>query len=341
MKKYLKFNLIFLLSAVVFIGIIALINAKIDNYGVFRSDFSKQIIEPNQNFAKMKYILSNKNKFDSFVFGSSRVGKINPTIIPDGKYYNFTYADGLPQEHLKNIKILLKNKVKIKNILLGLDDFSYRLYPDEHKNDLLKMPYPENIFEKTVFYTNYLIRLPKNYNTEKYKQADVIFDIYNTGRPVCRDCDEIIDKNPKEHLKNRFTTPTHMENKDVYLPESIDAIKEIFNICQKNGIKLTVFINPINQVTYNYQNLNNFNHFKKELAKITNYWDFSGLNKITTNNLMFYETSHYRSKVGDIIINKIFKDGTKSQNCSAFGVYISKTDVNKHLSCLTNQFSEK
>ena len=51
--------------------------------------------------------MNNKKKYDSFIFGSSRVGKINPLKIENGKYYNMTYSEGLPREHYQNIKFLI------------------------------------------------------------------------------------------------------------------------------------------------------------------------------------------------------------------------------------------
>jgi len=340
MKAYKRFIILFFLFIFTNLAIIIGININIDNYGIFRTDFSKQIIEPNQNYDKMRFILSHKTKYDSFIFGSSRVGKIDPFKIKDGRYYNFTYADGLPQEHLKNIKILLKNGVKIKNILIGLDDFSYRLYPSEHYKSLLNMPYPSNIFEKLVFFSDYFIRMPNKF-TEKDVIQKLDYDITNSGRPICKDCDAKIDSNPLEYLNDKkFNVPTHKENKNVYLPETLASIKELVNICKKNNINLIIFINPIHKTSYLANNLDNFDKFKKDLAKITDYYDFSGLNKITTNNLMYYETSHYRVKVGDMIINKIYYSKDKSSNCNSFGAYVTALNIDKHLSCFINDFKK-
>lgn len=340
MKDYKRFITIFILFIIIDLAVIIGININIDNYGIFRTDFSKQIIEPNQNYVKMRYILANKYKYNSFIFGSSRIGKIDPFKISDGKYYNFTYADGLPQEHLKNIKILLKNRVKIKNILLGLDDFSYRLYPAEHENSLLNMPYPSNIFEKVILFSNYFIRMPKKF-TEKEITQKLDYDITNSGRPLCKDCDEKIDKDIINFAKDkRFEVPTHSENKNVYLPETISSIKELVKICKDNNIKLRIFINPVHKTSYLANNIQNFDKFKKELALTTDYYDFSGLNKITTNNIMYYETSHYRVKVGDMIIDKIYKSKNTNADCDSFGAYITASNIDKHLSCLDNNLKK-
>ena len=74
-KLFVKFVVIL---TVIFILCIMLINYKIDRYKIFSSNYNNLRYEPNQNFIKIKYIMNNKKKYDSFIFGSSRVGKINP-----------------------------------------------------------------------------------------------------------------------------------------------------------------------------------------------------------------------------------------------------------------------
>lgn len=45
-----------------------------------------------------------------------------------------------------------------------------------------------------------------------------------------------------------------------------------------------MFVNPIHLLTYRATNLDEFDEFKRKLADITSYYDFSGVNDITTNN---------------------------------------------------------
>ena len=101
-----------------------------------------------------------------------------------------------------------------------------------------------------------------------------------------------------------------------------------------------IFINPIHKTSYLANNITNFNKFKKELSQFTDYYDFSGLNKITTDNLMYYETSHYRVKVGDMIINEIFNSKHKNYGCNSFGAYVTAYNIDAHLSCLTNDLKK-
>ena len=71
--RYKKFIVRFIILVSVSLCTIMFINYKIDCYGVFTADYTKVGQENNNNFIKSKYIIENPEKFDSFIFGSSRV----------------------------------------------------------------------------------------------------------------------------------------------------------------------------------------------------------------------------------------------------------------------------
>lgn len=110
-------------------------------------------VEPNSNYIKMQYVLHNPDKFDSFLFGSSRTGFINVDRIPEGKWYNMSYSEGLPEEHLDNLKELIENGIIPKNVMIGVDNISAFVDPDLHQNQFYRIPYPRG--NKLGFYANY------------------------------------------------------------------------------------------------------------------------------------------------------------------------------------------
>ena len=136
-RKWLFWALGILLSIV---GLTGLTNYILDPYGLLRKDFTYQFIEPNKNFIKIRFITQNPDRYDSFVFGSSRVNNINVRKIQGYKCYNVHYSGGLPRDHLDNIRYLLKKKVKTKLILIGLDEFSFREDPDARLRQPLRCP---------------------------------------------------------------------------------------------------------------------------------------------------------------------------------------------------------
>lgn len=300
-----------------------------DTSGLFNRDFSEKRIEPNQHFVKMRYILSTPQKYNAFCFGSSRVGNIDLQEIDNGlNYYNMTYSEGLPAEWLSDVQTMLRNGVVVKQVMIGIDDFSFRVNPEIHKGQWLRIPYVEGKNTKTYF--SYLMNNPKMPAINE-KGKGSIYDIYGTGRPLHPEPDEFIEENVEKHLHDeRFKKPAHYEGNRIL--ETIRELQQLKKICSENGIELVVFINPINAVTYRDTNMHEFNEFKYRLAQITDYYDFSGVNDITTNNYYYYETSHYRPMVGDMIINRIFHNSNND-----FGYYVTKENVESHLQRLELQ----
>lgn len=323
------------------IFLVVSLNYLVDTYGIFRIDFKNQVVEPNQHFLKARYIAFNPKKFDSFVFGSSRVNAINVSKLKNGKWYNMTYSEGLPAEHLRHLRFFKERGVEIKNVLIGLDDFSYKIDPKTHFDQMLRQPYPPTIGESALnYYIRYLIRLPDKKVLKSTLQAYQDrkkgvktyfdhYDFYNTGRGDTSFLDEKIEQNPEQYRNDeRFKKPSVWRGNRI--KETLEEIKAIVDFCKTNKINLVIFINPHHHNTYLNSNLPQFFYFKKELAKITDYYDFSGLNSITTDNYYFYETSHYRTIVGDMMLKRIF--GYPDVKVpDDFGVKVTKENIDEHL----------
>jgi len=336
--RYGILSSVFILSSVLF-------NYTIDSYRIFHNDYSKLFREPNQNFIKMNFLITQKHSFDSFIFGSSRVGHINPLGIKNGNYYNMTYSEGLPCEHLSNIKLLIKKKIKIKNIVIGLDDFSYKINPEVHKHSPMHLPHYQtdiNPSSKLSFYTYYLFRKPSTFDMSRVAKQTLFntkyptfnYDIYNTGLPlVPLKKKNYIENHIEEHINDKkFLIPSHYVGNRI--EETIKSIKEIVKLSKKYNFNLVFFINPIHKTTYLDTNFNDFQNFKKRLAQVSDYYDFSGLNKITTNNYYFYETSHYRDITGELIKNRLFTSSYRDD----FGVYVSKENIDTHIENLKKSY---
>ncbi len=322
--------------------VLILLNCLIDPYGILRSDFSKQLQEPNQNFVKTKFILAHPDRYDSFLFGSSRINFIDNAKIKNGRYYNYWYSEGVPQEHRDIIRLLVRKGVRIRNILIGLDDFSYRVDPEPHLTNLLRQPHPLVTGKGFLrFYLDYFARVSglgrqirvflhhALLRTGAAPANPVVYDIDGSGRMLIPTWDEAIEKDPAKHDRDGvFTQPTHYEGNN--LGPTLDALREIVAMAKEQGIALTVFINPIHRTTYLDTDRKLFAVFKRQLATITDYYDFSGLNSVTTNNYYYYETSHYREIVGDMMLARMF--GFPNARVPAdFGFHVTKRNIEEHL----------
>lgn len=341
-KQILRFFMKAILLVTLCVAPIILLNVFIDPYGIFRRDFTKQKIEPNQQFIKMRYLLKNPEKYDSYLFGSSRVGNIDVKKIRNGKYYNMTYSQSVPGEYLRNIKTMIGHGMKIKNLMVALDDFSYKFDPASHMNELIRYPYTDSPAQRASFYFKYLFKIPdmnilQPYLTKTPQQFPVFYDIYDSGRPLHPEIDAYINQNREKHIQDpKFKSPAvHNENR---IRETLEEIGEIVKISKENNIRLTIFFNPIYKATYLANNPVQISEVKKDLSGITDFYDFSGINSVTRDPFNYYETSHYRVFVGDWMMARIFNYSDVDVP-EDFGVPVTKENIDRHLSTLQKQIS--
>lgn len=294
-----------------FLGIISY-NFWLDPFGVLNKNMLNQKTEPNQHYLKVKYCIDNPNKYDCFLFGSSRVGKINVEKIPDSnRWYNFTYSEAIPAETYKDLKILLKNKVRIKKIMIGLDEFSYMVSPELHKNQFLRKPYI-NLFNP---YIEYVFLKPNQdiYNEIKNVESSDFFTkgsyniLFGSGSFLPNKKDTFIEKNMLTHLNDTIFNSAYWSlNYENRINSTIKEINDIITLCRLNKIEVIVFINPIYEITYLKAVENGFFDFYKDLSSLIQFYDFSGITVMTTNRMNYYENSHYRPIIGDSILQEIF-----------------------------------
>ncbi len=340
-----KWTLGVLGAIVLLVGAVVVVNIIVDADGILRTDLSRQFQPPNMSCCKIQHLLDHKDKYDSFVFGSSRVANIDVRKIPGGRYYNLFYAAGLPAEHFENIRFLLRNGVSIKNLMIGIDDFSFLFDPREHLSELDLQPHPEVSGKNlTTFYGEYFFKLNRlipqlaayirhNYTRRQSREENRFsYDIEETGMVSCKDCDEDIERNVKDHnASSVFLEPTQYRFLEGnHLGATLDALKNIAVLAKQNRIHLVLFINPLHQKTYLNAHLKEFAAFKRELASITDYYDFSGLNSITTNNYYYYEASHYRLMVGDMML-KTMIGAPPVAVPPDFGFHVTRKNINAHL----------
>jgi hypothetical protein len=339
--KYRCFNLITFAVAVLLCVLFATINYVVDPFGLFRKDFRRQKRAPIEHFIKMNHVLNNPTKYDSFLFGSSRVGKIDVRRIKDGRYYNFNYAEAVPGEYLKDIQILLGMNIKIKNILIGLDDFSYKIDPASHLDTTVRLPYGSKMENIRVYMVS-LLRIPKiAWIRDFFDEAPVkvFYDIHESGMVLHKEEDLRIECNREAHVNDKkFKTPFHYDGERI--ADTIRDIGKIKSICDSHHIRLVFFINPIHKTTYLDSDPRQFDRFKRALIRITDYYDFSGLNCITVDNYCYYETSHYRYFVADMIIARIYNE-TSLNIPEDFGVLVVQDNIEDHLHYLKQRQNAK
>lgn len=310
----------------------------IDPFNVFHVKNIRHIgAEPNRHYIKMSYILDKPEKFDGFLFGSSRVGAIHVDKISDGKIYNMTYSVGLPSEHLDNLKTFLANNVHPSKIFMGIDDISYTVAPETHIEDAMRCPYEYLTGNNTVhFYKSYLS------STLAFNGIELFFTEHEEINPIeFYEYGWQYDYNrvSKYDFDNlRYKRDTKQKSFYDEIKRTLAIISEFVNICRENNIELVIFTNPLQKITYMQALDKNYLEFLAGLANITDFYNFSSLNNITLDNNNYLDWSHYKAEVGDMIINVIC-NGVKypELNSQGFGVKVTRNNVRDLIRLLTEQ----
>lgn len=308
----------------------------IDPFNVFHALNIRQTgIEPNQNYVKMKYVLSNPDKFDSFVFGSSRVGAIHVEKMPGSKTYNMTYSEGIPSEHLANIKTFLANNIRPRRIYVGLDGISNTVNADAHITEPLRCPYEYLCDDPSYFYSLYLNPLDTFKSLWVRRIKPVNFDkeiFYSFGwwskydRTSKYDWSKVVYKQENRAFDRKIT-----EN-------ALQNIIDIKKLCMENDIELILFTNPMYCLTHMQAIDEDYLFFLEELVKISEFYNFSGLNDVTNNRENYLDSSHYNAYIGDMIINVICYGKTYPELYSqGFGVKVTRENISDLITLLRQQ----
>lgn len=107
-------------------------------------------------------------------------------------------------------------------------------------------------------------------------------------------------------------------------------------MCDENGIELVLFITPTHITTYLYDDIDNFNEFKRALTNITLVYDFSTINNVTVNNYYWKETSHAREIVLDMIANRLCNN-MEMEYPKNFCVIANGNNIDEHIENLKNE----
>lgn len=341
-KRWLKKLFILI---VVSISLVGLLNTLIDPYGVFGRN-PNSCSEPNERFVKMRYLSSSPDRYDGFLMGSSRIGSTEPSLLqkyfPKNKFYNLTISAGTLGEFEEMMHSMLKMGIKPRVIYLQIDLYDNLLtYKNDRSKLLLRMKPEDSMKEKIAFYKDYFLLLPNHSNTTQQIKLDLgrqkrtsRYDFYNTGCWYADAKEHAIRDNPSFYIKNEKTFHEIVKKtipfNGTVMSQNLEALKRIKKLSTDNNIQLILFVTPHNHKMLDVIGLDNYQIFMKHLVNITDFWDFSGYNSVTLNNVNYYEYSHYRPHVAKWIASRIFND-ISTDIPDDFGIYVSKENILEHL----------
>lgn len=327
MKKFIQKVIFF--SVVCFI-MAAGIPMLRDPYNVFHADRIRDNgIEPNKNYIKMSYILKNPEKFDAYMFGSSRVGSIHTEKIQGEHCYNMTYSAGVPPEHLANLKTFIGNGILPKKVYIGVDSLSYTEDARRHETDPIRCPYEYSKDHRADFWMLYFKPVPAVESmaiTLKHEKADSFVEKFYAYGWWC--------EYGKKPAIDWDRAEAHVGIDDC-MDEVLESVDGIVKLCASNGIETVFFTNPMYIRTYEASLEKGYLEFLERLSQITDFYNFSGRNDVAKNTDNYVDPSHYNAEVGDMILacmcNGKRYDGLYGQG---FGMYVTSENIGELLAII-------
>lgn len=334
-KRYLKLSMLisFSIFALIFFAIYIIDPVGLNN----RFDLGL-VKEPSFANRTQKFIEINKLKPNTIMLGGSRVYVLNTKDIEkytNDKVYNLGFFNSTLEEQYYFLKYSVEN-FDIRNVVMGLN-----LYPfSENALDLNKdTDFDKEIFANGFTFTKQLkhyLEVPitkyfEDYYTRQYKEA------------LCKDgsrtaYDQVLHLESKTWEERKAISITEYnkiyKNYLEWGSKGLEVFRKIVELCKENNINLYVYTTAIHesqlQVIADLNKMDIYYEWKKELAKITSYWDFMYVNSFTTNSDNYVDTSHTRQEKGYLYFAKLF--GDKSINVPEdFGVFVTKENVDQHI----------
>jgi hypothetical protein len=354
--NYKKFTTIILCVIGAYLFSIGLINVVVDPFYIFKTPFFKIQYQINDRYAKIEFLEKRKERFNSYIMGSSRLLYTSPAIvekyIPTAKFYNLATVLATIYEHLLHVKFLIKNGYPVKNLYIGLDydiNRAVTVYDDE--NFVLKLHPDVSNENRILFYWSYLSIIPKadikrklRANFKKKSGQKAKFDwnsISNDVMVAKREFREepILSENSDQDMMARKRRLKAKIARKRSLEENLEALRELVALCRQHHINLFLYTTPYRKVLLESFTTQNYIMFLRELSKITPYWDFSGYNSVTMDPANYTDQSHYNASVSRWIAARIFNDRTEAVPRD-FGVWVTQENIESHLENLIVDFKK-
>lgn len=339
-KLIIKFVVFSLILAAIFVPV----NVVIDPYNIFHYEEPRDNgVEPNKNFIKTKYVLNNKDKFDSFLFGSSRAGFMDIDYLSEltgETWYDMASSEATVAEHVNTLRVLIKNGIVPKSIFVMVDDISCFVDPALHENMLYRVPYPSGgPISKLEFYAKYC-DLITTYESLKVIKEHVAEDKDYVSR-YQRTGTERLDK-------QTYFDPTLPQFQEGYwadyysyrVDEAILDMGNLVSICDENNIKLYVVTNPLYYLTYGRAVENGYLDYIERLSEVTDFYNFSSFSRVTFEYMNYYETSHFTPAIGRMMIEATQGIQNSELLEEGFGTYVTKETSDKLMNLLRAQAVE-
>lgn len=347
MKLYRRFNLIFFPATLVSLLGVGLVNYAIDPFDVMNGPNIDGFnhLKPEQfSYVRLfKAIAVTRIRPKTVLLGSSRVDlgldPQHPALSAAQPSYNLALVGPNMYEVRRYFEHALENQPDIEQVVLGIDFFMF----NERKEN--SPDFDEGRLNRRTIGIKDSIRSTLSFNAVKSSVETIessissnAYFLYNEQgmRYVYDDVDL--------SMQDKFDQMTAQLLDGVYedfqlSPDYLSDLQAIVDLCREHNIDLKVFISPIHATLLDAVKeagfWSEYETWKREVVQITPVWDFSGYNSITTEPIRddmrhYWDSSHYRKEVGDLILNRLFQH----QNHTVppdFGALVTAQTIESHI----------
>lgn len=273
-------------------------------------------------------------KPDVVFLGSSRVYVgLCPDDYPDKsvKVYNMGMSSLSIRDAYQYLKFMIRVH-KPKKVYLGLDFFqfdSHNFYDSRQGFSQVRL---NKIASNWLSYMMFKMQETAGLRgmikpTILKSQEDTDTILFNKGWDVKRGSALGTNEDAYIHtLISFFKTYQQVSLCD----ESFTCLEKIIKIARAEEIDLVLFFNPISadllSLIWVTEQYDNFKSVKKRVAEMADYYDFAFINNLTKDKKSFYDASHYKNIVGNVVVYSIFQ---KKSMASSF--YVTKENISDFL----------
>jgi hypothetical protein len=116
-----------------------------------------------------------------------------------------------------------------------------------------------------------------------------------------------------------------------FSPEFFDAFRATIEAARRRGVETIVFVPPMSgyelELIRQTGNWAEFLEWKRRLAQLGPFWDFSGYNEIGLSDSGFIDVIHFKPAIGQVILRKLLAAPIDSCSALAQGVATSAVRV--------------
>lgn len=276
---------------------------------------------------------NNLKHFDCLILGSSRAMKIDPSSNPEiGECYNFAVSMASNHEKLFILTEWLKYK-KPSALYMGVDFLNFHR-DVEHPDQAIESRFTHG--NEGNYLSHYAFKMAvKSLKNSITNKPETFFEP-NGSINYSRDDQKIaagtFDFSQKKYQKfaNSIYKERFVDLPYVYTSKSLEDLRKIKHLCDKYHIKLIVFIPPeqieaTKKIITNPELYQHYKHYKRDIVTLFGtVYDFSGGWPENKNQKNFYDVWHYRSLLGDKMVDKFYGKNT-------FGTIITQDNISNHL----------